>query len=111
MLRPWDVTEPGTIFVDASGDQTVLDAAVQAAVDRGAWAYSGHGDVSAEIYPGVMQPYQIVAVAGAGSQLSGHYLVSEVSHSLRDEGYTQSFTLRRNAFSAQGGGGLPGGLF
>ncbi len=104
-------TDPGTIFVEGTSDQTLLDASVQAAVDRGAWAYSGHGEVSAEIYLGVLRPYQVVAVAGAGTLLSGEYLVSEVSHSLRDEAYTQSFTLRRNASSAGGGGGLPGGVF
>ena len=106
-----ETTEPQTIFVEGVSDQTVLDASVQAAVDRGAWAYSGHGEVSAEIYPGVMRPYRVVAVAGAGTVLSGEYLISEVSHSLRDEGYTQTFTLRRNGLSSAGGGGPLGGIF
>lgn len=106
-----DVAKPGTVFAESrSGDQTLLAAAVQSTVDRGAFAYSGHGEVSAEIYTGVMRPYRVVSVAGAGTLLSGRYLISEVTHSLRDEGYTQTFTLRRNAFSAAGGG-LPGGLF
>ena len=80
--------------------------------DRGAWAYSGHGEVSAEIYTGVLSPYRVLSVAGAGSRLSGDYLISEVSHTLRDDGYRQAFTLRRNAHSDGGGGlGLPGGVF
>ncbi|TCO70112.1 phage late control D family protein [Rhodovulum euryhalinum] len=103
-------TGPGIVFATApGGDRTLLDAAVQASVDRGAFAWSGHGEVSAEIYPGVLRPYRTVAVAGAGTRLSGRYLVSEVSHSLKDMGYTQTFTLRRNATSAAGGG-LPGGI-
>jgi phage protein D len=103
-------TDPGTVFATApSGDQTVLDAAVQASADRGAFAWSGHGEISAEIYPGVLRPYRIVSVAGAGTQLSGRYLISEVSHSLKDIGYTQTFTLRRNA-SSSAGGGLLGGI-
>jgi len=107
------LAEPGTIFLDRpSSDLTELEATVQAAVDRGAWAYSGHGEVSAEIYPGILQPYNLVCLAGAGSRLSAEYLISEVSHSLRDQGYAQTFTLRRNAHSAAGGGlGLPGGVF
>lgn len=106
-----DAAEPGTIFADASGgDQTELDAAVQSSVDRGAFAYSAHGEVSAEIYPGVLRPYRTVSVAGAGTLLSGRYLISEVTHSLRDQGYTQTFTLRRNASSAAGGDFL-GGIF
>jgi phage protein D len=106
-----DVADPGTIFSDAGGgDQTEVDAATQSAVDRGAFAYSAHGEVSAEIYPGVLRPYRTVSVAGAGTLLSGRYLISEVTHSLRDQGYTQTFTLRRNASSAAGSG-LPGGIF
>jgi len=104
-------TDPGTVFATApDGDQTVLDAAVQGSVDRGAFAWSGHGEVSAEAYAGVLRPYRVVSVAGAGTRLSGRYLVSEVSHSLKDMGYTQTFTLRRNAVSDAGGGGLPGGI-
>ena len=106
------VADPGTVFAAASGaDQTELDALVQATVDRGAFAYSGQGEVSAEIYPGVLRPYRTVAVAGAGTRLSGRYLVSEVTHSIRDQGYTQNFTLRRNAYSDASGGGLLGGIF
>ncbi len=104
---------PQTVFVDAiEGVQADLEAGAQAAVDRGAWAYSAEGEVSADSYPGVMRPYRIVALAGAGSRLSGAYLVSEVTHELNDGDYTQKFTLRRNATSsAAGGASLPGGVF
>lgn len=106
------IADPGTVFGDADGgDQTELDALVQASVDRGAFAYSAEGEVSAEIYPGVLRPYRTVAVAGAGTRLSGRYLVSEVTHQLCDRSYTQSFTLRRNAHSDAAGGSLPGGIF
>lgn len=105
--------DPKIVFLDhPAADLTELEATVQAAVDRGAWAYSAQGKVSAEIYPGVLLPYQVLSVAGAGSRLSGDYLISEVTHTFRDEGYDQSFTLRRNAHSDGGGGlGLPGGVF
>ncbi len=105
-----DVVEPGEVFVESLGDVTELDAHVQATVDRGAWAWSGQGEVSAEIYPGVLRPYQVVGVAGAGEVLGGFYLISEVTHSLRDEAYTQAFTLRRNGVSAAGRLGPLGGV-
>ena len=48
-----DFAEPKTVFVDhVEAAQPALEAAAQAAVDRGAWAFSAEGEVSAEIYPG-----------------------------------------------------------
>lgn len=107
-----DLAHPAQVFLDhPMADLTELEAGVQAAVDRGSWAYSGQGEVSAEVYPAVLQPYQVLSVAGAGSRLSGDYLISEVGHILRDEGYRQAFTLRRNAHSDSGGLGPLDGVF
>lgn len=106
------LAQPAQIFLDHPGaDLTVLEAGVQAAVDRGAWAYSGEGEVSAEAYAAVLRPYEVLSIAGAGSRLSGDYLISEVTHTLRDDGYRQAFTLRRNAHSEASGAGLPGSVF
>ena len=107
-----DLADPKTVFLDdPSADLTEMEAGVQATVDRGAWAYSGEGEVSAEIYTGVLRPYEVLSVAGAGTRLSGEYLVSEVSHTFTDDDYKQAFTLRRNAQSGSGGSGLPGQVF
>ncbi|MEM8840504.1 MAG: hypothetical protein AAGD47_01895, partial [Pseudomonadota bacterium] len=107
-----DAADPARIMSrHFAGDQTELEAGVQAAVDRGAWAYSGEGEVDAQIYTGVLAPYRRLTVAGAGSILSGDYMISEVTHTLRDDGYKQSFVLRRNAQSGGGGGGLLAGVF
>jgi phage protein D len=106
-----DLAGPRTVFVDhGEAAQAALEAAAQATVDRGAWAFSAEGEVSAEIYPGVLTPYRIVPLAGAGGRLSGRYLVSEVSHALSDTGYTQRFVLRRNARS-EAAGAAPAGAF
>ena len=83
-----------------------------AAVDAASWAYSASGEVDAASYPGVLQPYATVNLAGAGP-MSGRYLIAQVTHTIDDATYRQAFTLRRNARSAVagGGGGLPGGVF
>ena len=105
------LAHPAQILIDPpAADTTAIQASVQSAVDRGAWAYSGDGEVSAEIYTGVLRPYQVLSVAGAGSRLSGSYLISEVTHTLRDDGYRQAFTLRRNARSDVSGPSIPGGI-
>jgi phage protein D len=106
-----DFADPRPVFVDrGEAAQSALEAAAQATVDRGAWAFSAEGEVSAEIYPGVLAPYRTVPLAGAGGRLSCRYLVSEVSHALSDTSYTQRFVLRRNARS-DAAGALPGGAF
>lgn len=104
-----DFAAPGAVFVDhVEPAQAGIEAAAQAVVDRGAWAFSAEGEVSAEIYPGVMAPCRTVGLAGAGGRLSGRYLVTEVSHALDDRSYTQRFVLRRNARSEAGGSPLAG---
>jgi hypothetical protein len=41
-------------------------------------------------------------VRGAGRQFSGTYYVQKVLHTLTGDGYTQRFTLRRNALGLSG---------
>jgi hypothetical protein len=90
-------------------EQADIDAATQAAVDLSAFAYSAQGELTNDLYEGIIQPYQVVSVAGIGGRLSGNYVVSRVSHKLTDASYQQQFALIRNARSAGGGVGIPGG--
>jgi hypothetical protein len=88
-----------------------LDAATQAAVDLSGFAYSATAEVDAERYSDVLAPHQVITVTGAGSYLSGDYLISRVTHQINEDAYKQKFTLRRNARSAGGGpGGSLGGI-
>lgn len=89
-----------------------LTAAVTAAVDYGAWAYTASGEVSGAAYPAVLQPHATVNVAGAGP-MSGAYLISQVTHTFDNRAYRQRFNLRRNARSvvADGGAVATGGVF
>ncbi|MFN3324549.1 MAG: phage late control D family protein [Bryobacteraceae bacterium] len=86
-----------------------LDSAAQSAVNRSSWAYTARGEVSVDTYAGVLQPYEVVRVAGVGAY-GGDYLVSRVNHTMSFEGYRQQFTLVRNARleSSSGGAGSPG---
>ena len=107
-----DVVDPvgTTLLSQTREEQADIDAAAQAAVDLSAFAYSAQGELSNDLYEGIIQPYQVVSVAGIGGRLSGNYVVSRVSHKLTDASYQQQFALMRNARSAGGGGGIPGGL-
>jgi len=107
------IVDPAQVLMartrETAGD---LDAAVAAAADTSAWAFSATGEVDSASYPAVLQPYATVTLAGAGP-MSGRYIIAQVNHAIDDQTYRQQFTLRRNARSIVGGagGGLPGGVF
>ncbi|MEO6280507.1 contractile injection system protein, VgrG/Pvc8 family [Roseateles sp.] len=111
------LTPARTLLTSTREEQGDIDAAVQAGADLSSWAYGAQGEVQADSYAGVLRPYRKLSVSGAGGHLSGDYLISRVSHEIRDSGYKQQFSLTRNARSAGSGvsggvsGGLSGGLF
>ncbi len=107
------IASPGSLRMartrEEDGD---LADATQAAVDHSSWAYAGEGEVRIDAYGAVLTPHRVVRVAGAGSYLGGEYLIARVTHTLNDEGYTQRFSLQRNARSdGDSGASVPGGLF
>jgi hypothetical protein len=109
------VTQPAvTLLTGAREEQTDLDAATAATVDLSSWAYAANGELDADRYAGVLQPYRLVRVRGIGGYLSGDYLIGRVTHVLTDNGYRQRFSLHRNARSAggaSGASGIPSGVF
>jgi hypothetical protein len=74
-----------------------LQTAAQAEVDRSAWAITAEGDVNTVAYGDVLRAKRPVEVRGAGLQFSGTYYVEQVLHTFNGDGYTQHFSLRRNA--------------
>jgi len=104
-----DVLDPtGTaLLARTREEQADIDAAVRAAVNLSAFAYGAQGEITNDLYGGIILPYQVVSIAGIGGRLSGNYVVSRVSHKLTDSSYSQQFSLIRNARSAGGSGGLP----
>lgn len=106
------LVEAGTILLSQVLEEAEdVDASLQSAVDYSSWALTANGEVSAASYVGVLQTHKTVTVVGASSSLSGNYLISRVTHTISDEGYKQSFQLRRNAQSVPSDGGLGGGIF
>lgn len=107
-----ELTQPVAMLLTRTREeQADLDAATAATVDLSSWAYAANGELDADSYEGVMQPYRLVRVRGIGGYLSGDYLIGRVRHVLTDSAYRQQFSLHRNARSAGGAGGsglLPG---
>jgi phage protein D len=87
----------------ASFDRNELQGRAQAEVDRqGQKAIRATGEVTTAAYGGLLLPDRPVKVTGAGPDFSGRYYVESVSHTLSGEGYTQSFSLSRNALGQEG---------
>jgi hypothetical protein len=79
-----------------------LQTASQAEVDRSAWAITAEGEVNTVAYGAVLRAKRPIMVRGAGRQFSGTYYVERVLHSFTGDGYTQQFSLRRNADGLSG---------
>ncbi len=96
--RPRRVLIRNTGLADAGELQTYA----RAVVDRSAWAIRAEGEVSTVTYGGILRAKRPVNVRGAGRQFSGTYYVEKVLHRFGPEGYTQQFSLVRNALGVTG---------
>ncbi|MBU0596502.1 hypothetical protein KJ567_07455 [Candidatus Bipolaricaulota bacterium] len=74
-----------------------LQTMAQAVVEDSAWAIRAEGDLNTLSYGGILRAKRPVQVRGAGLEFSGTYYVERVLHTINQDGYTQRFTLRRNA--------------
>ena len=79
-----------------------LQTYAQAVVDQSGWAISADGELNTVAYGGILRAKRPVNVRGAGLQFSGTYYVEKVLHTFSGDGYTQRFTLRRNALGLVG---------
>ncbi len=102
-----------TLLARTREESADIDAATQAVVDFSSWAYSAEAELNGDDYGEVLQPYEVITVAGPGGYLGGNYLISRVLHIITNSGYCQQLSLRRNARAdADSGGGssLPSGV-
>jgi phage protein D len=87
-----------TGLVDAAELQTYA----QGVVDRSSWAIRADGEVATDHYDGILRARKPVSVRGVGRTLSGTYYAERVLSVFTPEGFTQQFTLRRNALALSG---------
>lgn len=93
----------GTIqrLLHPNGVDTVdLQRGVQGRSERSAYVLHAQGEVMKNTYTSILQPYKNVQVLGVNGQLSGTWLIQQVTHTLTRNHYGQSFRLMRNAVSA-----------
>lgn len=93
-----------TVLLSGTGmsDSGELQTAAQAEVDRSSWAITADGEVNTVAYGDVLRAKRTVMVRGAGRQFSGTYYVERVTHTISGDGYSQQFSLRRNATGLTG---------
>lgn len=93
-----------TVLISNTGltETGELQTYAQAVVDRSAWSIRAEGELSTVTYGNILRAKRPVNVRGAGRQFSGTYYVEKVLHRISEEGYTQKFTLRRNALGVTG---------
>ena len=97
-------TNPRQVLLSGTGLSSTgeLKTVAQAEVDRTSWAITAQGEVNTVAYGDVLRAKRPVLVRGAGSQFSGTYYVESVTHTINGDGYTQRFSLKRNALGLTG---------
>ena len=79
-----------------------MEALCQAVHDNGEWFVTGEGEVAANYYGTILMPRRTVTIKGIGQTYSGVYYVTRVTHAFAIDGYTQTFTVKRNALKPTG---------
>ena len=108
--------EPTHLNQTITTGRSEMEALCQSLHDNGEWYVTGEGEVAANQYGTILMPRKTVTIKGIGENFSGVYYITRVTHVFEPGGYTQVFTVQRNAlmptgsetFSADGGGLLPG---
>lgn len=94
-----------------------MTALCQGLFQQAEWFVTANGQIAANDYGHVLRPRGTVTIKGVGETHSGVYYVSHVTHSFDADGYSQSFTAKRNGLLPTGtedfsgsSGGILGGL-
>jgi phage protein D len=77
--------------------QAEMQALCQAVHDMSDWFVTAEGEVAANWYGAILRPRKPVVIRGVGQTYSGVYYVTRVTHVFGTDGYTQVFTVKRNA--------------
>lgn len=99
-----DLADNSETIRGAGDDREALLRTAQAKVDELAFKTTASGELDGTAYGAVLLAGRTVRVEGIGPTNSGTYLVHEVQHAFDDQGYRQTFQLRRNARGDDGTG-------
>jgi phage protein D len=88
----WRMTRPG------GADEEQIQRLAQHKANTLSMKVQATGDLDGSLYGHVLRVAQLVAVDGVGDWLGGLYYVDKVEHKFSPDGYSQSFTLLRNAY-------------
>lgn len=110
LVTPQDSQAQMLLLATPTSDATELAAEAQAVRDEASWIITAKGEVNTDAYQAILRPHRLVLVKGAGTQYSGKYYVTRVTHNLKRDGtYTQNFEARRNARGVDGSESFGGG--
>ncbi|MET4700302.1 hypothetical protein ABIE65_003341 [Constrictibacter sp. MBR-5] len=98
-IIPPPISRPGPS--DAASPAEVQVRA-QAEVNAASRSVRGSGEVDSLKYGRPVRPGLPVLIRGAGRQHSGLYYVTEVTHTISEDGYSQNFQASRNAVGLTG---------
>jgi phage protein D len=90
----------------APPDPVVSEQAMEALATgirrRNDWIVTGEGEIDGMIYGRALRADGVVLIKGAGRTFSGRYYVTDVTHRITPDGYTQRFKVTRNGLDVQG---------
>jgi hypothetical protein len=69
---------------------------------RNDWIVTAEGELDGMLYGRALRADGVVLIKGAGSTFSGRHYVTQVTHRITPEGYTQRFKAVRNGIDLQG---------
>ncbi|MEJ8822317.1 hypothetical protein WKW80_09730 [Variovorax humicola] len=102
-LPAWLISQPNVRtrqFRESGVDTMQAFGRAQAEVEDSMDAVQATGDLDALRYGDLLQPRGLVGVRGAGYLHDGLWYVKNVTHRIRKENYTQSFTLTREGWGS-----------
>lgn len=102
------------ILPPQQGESIDLRQVVLSTVATSSYAYEVDGTILENTYTTALRPYKVVVVKAGNTPISGDYLITKTTHTITRFGYSQSFSLKRNARSSRFGEGqtnAAGGIF
>jgi hypothetical protein len=103
VLPAWRVNQPNvrtTQFRGGGLDASQAYARAQGQVEGSLDAVVASGQLDALRYGDLLQPHGLVGVRGAGYLHDGLWYVKNVTHQIRKDNYSQSFTLTREGWGS-----------